>query len=49
LQHTAFTPRAKSLDEAWLLKALVEAGLEEVTVDEMIPEMTMLAMGRKPA
>jgi ubiquinone/menaquinone biosynthesis C-methylase UbiE len=49
LQHTAFTPRAKSLDEAWLLKALVEAGLEDVTVDEMIPEMTMLAMGRKPA
>jgi ubiquinone/menaquinone biosynthesis C-methylase UbiE len=48
LQHTAFTPRAKSLDEAWLATALNKAGLQQVTVDEMIPEMTMLATGVKP-
>jgi ubiquinone/menaquinone biosynthesis C-methylase UbiE len=48
LQHTAFTPQAKSLDAAWLDAALRAAGLEEVGVDEMIPEMTMLATGRKP-
>jgi len=49
LQHTAFTPRARSLDEAWLRLALIAAGLEDVTVEEMIPEMTMLATGVKPA
>ncbi|MBK1634572.1 methyltransferase [Rhodovulum adriaticum] len=48
LQHTAFTPRARSLDEAWLRDALQDAGLESVEVTEMIPEMTMLATGRKP-
>ena len=47
LQHTAFTPQAKSLDAAWLETALRAAGLEAVGVDEMIPEMTMLATGRK--
>lgn len=48
LQHTAFTPTARSLDDAWLAEALTEAGFEDVTVGVMIPGMTMLAMGRKP-
>ncbi|AHM05300.1 hypothetical protein roselon_03022 [Roseibacterium elongatum DSM 19469] len=49
LQHTAFTPRARSLDEGWLVSALDRGGFEDVTVSEMIPEMTMLAEARKPA
>lgn len=49
LQHTAFTPEARSLDDAWLAEALEAAGFEDVTVGPMIPALTMLAMGRKPA
>lgn len=48
LQHTAFTPRARSLDETWLEDSLSDTGFEAVSVDEMIPEMTMLAKARKP-
>ncbi|MFO7921969.1 MAG: methyltransferase [Nioella sp.] len=48
LQHTAFTPRARSLDETGLAEALREAGFTDVSVGEMIPEMTMLAKARKP-
>ncbi len=47
LQHTAFTPRARSLDEAWLMQALSRAGLKKVEIATMIPEMTMLAQGVK--
>lgn len=49
LQHTAFTPEARSLDDAWLADALEGAGFEDVSVRPMIPGMTMLAMGRRPA
>ena len=49
LQHTAFTPEARSLDDAWLNETLSGAGFQEVSVGPMIPEMTMLAHGRKPA
>ena len=49
LQHTAFTPEARSLDDAWLASALDAAGFENVEVGSMIPEMTMLAEGRKAA
>ncbi|MDK3018342.1 methyltransferase [Pseudodonghicola flavimaris] len=49
LQHTAFTPRARSLDEGWLKLALETAGFEAVDVGVMIPEMTMLAAAVKPA
>lgn len=49
LQHTAFTPEARSLDTAWLEEALKKAGFENVEVGTMIPEMTMLASGRRPA
>lgn len=49
LQHTAFTPRARSLDEGWLARALPAAGFAEVQIAPMIPEMTMLAQAVKPA
>ena len=49
LQHTAFTPEARSLDDGWLKAALEGAGFTEVAVRPMIPEMTMLAEGVKPA
>ena len=48
LQHTAFTPEARSLDDGWLKAALERAGFTEVAVRPMIPEMTMLAEGVKP-
>lgn len=49
LQHTAFTPRARSLDEGWLRGALEQAGFADIEVEVMIPEMTMLASAIKPA
>ncbi|MCF3932797.1 acetylserotonin O-methyltransferase [Acuticoccus sp. M5D2P5] len=49
LQHTAFTPRARSLDAGWLADALSAAGFKDVSVEPMIPGMTMLARGVKPA
>lgn len=48
LQHTAFTPKARSLDEGWLARALPDAGFAEVSIAPMIAEMTMLAQGVKP-
>ncbi len=47
LQHTAFTPHARSLDDEWLATALEGAGFEDVSVAPMIPGMTMLAQGAK--
>ncbi|WP_418593688.1 methyltransferase [Ponticoccus sp. (in: a-proteobacteria)] len=49
LQHTAFTPRARSLDAGWLAEALTAAGFTGVEIDDLIPEMTMLAVAHKPA
>ena len=49
LQHTAFTPKARSLDAASLAAAMAAAGFADVSVGPLIPEMTMLATGRKPA
>ena len=49
LQHTAFTPEARSLDTGWLQEALTRNGFEDVEIGTMIPEMTMLASGRRPA
>ena len=50
LQHTAFTPRARSLDEGWLRSARGgAAGYVDIEVEVMIPEMTMLASAVKPA
>lgn len=47
LQHTAFTPHARSLDDGWLKNALAAHGFSDVSVEPMIPGMTMLAQGRK--
>ncbi|CUH75018.1 methyltransferase [Tropicibacter naphthalenivorans] len=49
LQHTAFTPEARSLDDAWLAQALGRAGFDAVEVAPLIPGMTKLAVGVKPA
>lgn len=48
LQHTAFTPQARSLDDAWLAAEIARAGFAETSVTPMIPDMTMLAMGKRP-
>jgi cyclopropane fatty-acyl-phospholipid synthase-like methyltransferase len=48
LQHTAFTPTARSLDDATLREDLTAAGFENVHVQPMIPGLTMLADGVKP-
>ena len=47
LQHTAFTPHARSLDEIWLADVLEAKGFVSVSVEPMIPGMTMLAQGTK--
>ncbi|MEM7694934.1 MAG: methyltransferase [Pseudomonadota bacterium] len=49
LQHTAFTPGARSLDEATLRAELSATGFGEVAVSPMIPGLTMLAEGVRPA
>lgn len=49
LQHTAFTPTARSLDDAWLQDALIAQGFTEVAIRPMIPGLTMLATGVKQA
>ena len=48
LQHTAFTPEARSLDDARLECAFDAAGFSNVSVKPMIPGMTMLAQGVRP-
>ncbi|MEW5421797.1 methyltransferase [Amorphus sp. 3PC139-8] len=48
LQHTAFTPTARSLDDVTLAASLKKAGFKDVEVRSMIPGLTMLATGRKP-
>lgn len=49
LQHTAFTPEARSVDTATLAQEMGRGGFEQVEVMEMIPEMTKLAVGRRAA
>lgn len=48
LQHTAFTPEARSLDDEWLQEKLEATGFTQVKVEPMIPGMTMLAEAVKP-
>ena len=48
LQHTAFTPTARSLDDATLRREMTAAGFANVHVQPMIPGLTMLADGVKP-
>lgn len=49
LQHMAFTPDSQSLSLAWLAEQLKQAGFEIELRDELIPGMTKLIVGRKPA
>jgi predicted O-methyltransferase YrrM len=48
LQHTAFTPEARSIADDWLAARLTGADLVDVSVDVLIPGMTKLATGRRP-
>jgi ubiquinone/menaquinone biosynthesis C-methylase UbiE len=48
LQHTAFTPKARSVDDAWLVEVMERNGFKDASVETMIPEMTMLAKAVKP-
>ncbi|ETX16559.1 O-methyltransferase [Roseivivax halodurans JCM 10272] len=49
LQHTAFTPEARSVDVAGLEHLLGANGFAEVETIEMIPQMTKLCVGRRSA
>ena len=49
LQHTAFTPEARSLSDGWLAGRMEQAGFAEVEVGPLIPGMTKLAHGRRGA
>ncbi|WP_136637152.1 methyltransferase [Pseudooceanicola onchidii] len=49
LQHTAFTPEARSVDTGTLAADLDRGGFDSVEITEMIPEMTKLAIGRRAA
>ena len=49
LQHTAFTPEARSVDTATLAEEMGQGGFEGVEIMEMIPQMTKLAVGRRAA
>ncbi len=49
LQHTAFTPEARSLDDAWLTHAIGAAGFTAIDTAPLIPGMTKLASARRPA
>jgi predicted O-methyltransferase YrrM len=48
LQHTAFTPEARSIADDWLERRLVAAGFKDVLVEVLIPGMTKIATGRRP-
>ncbi|WP_121065894.1 methyltransferase [Chachezhania antarctica] len=48
LQHTAFTPEARSLSDDWVANAMEKAGFTNVDVSPLIPGMTKLAQGTKP-
>lgn len=49
LQHMAFTPDAQSLSLGWLDQQLREVGFEIAERGELIPGMTKLIVGKKPA
>jgi ubiquinone/menaquinone biosynthesis C-methylase UbiE len=49
LQHTAFTPQARSVSDGWLTERMAQAGFAGVEVAPLIPGMTKLADGRRPA
>lgn len=49
LQHVAFNPQAKSITSGWVRALMEAAGFVDIQVGEMIPGMTMMVHGRKPA
>ncbi|MBO6757409.1 MAG: methyltransferase domain-containing protein [Roseibium sp.] len=49
LQHTAFNPHAKSITSDYVAGLMEGAGFTGIEVSVMIPGMTMLVVGRKPA
>ncbi len=49
LQHTAFNPEARSVTGEYVRSLMEAAGFEDIEVQVMIPGMTMLVHGRKPA
>ena len=49
LQHAAFTPDARALSEDWLMERMRAAGFEELSAGPLVPGMTKLVTGRRPA
>ena len=49
LQHLAFTPAAKSITPSWVSGVLEGAGFTDVSTDVLIPGMTKVVWGNKPA
>jgi 2-hydroxy-4-(methylsulfanyl)butanoate S-methyltransferase len=49
LQHLAFTPAAKSITPSWVSGVMEGAGFADIEVDVLIPGMTKVVWGHKPA
>ncbi|MEO9527044.1 methyltransferase [Roseibium sp.] len=49
LQHTAFNPEARSITSSYVAGLMEAAGFIDISTEPMIPGMTMLVHGRKPA
>ena len=49
LQHLAFTPNAKSITPTWVSGVMEGSGFTDIHVDELIPGMTKVVWGYKPA
>jgi SAM-dependent methyltransferase len=49
LQHLAFTPAAKSITPSWVSGVMEGSGFTDINVQELIPGMTKVVWGTKPA
>ena len=49
LQHMAFTPEARSVTPGWLKAQMKDAGFQDIEEHEMVPGLTRLVVGTKPA
>lgn len=49
LQHMAFTPEARSVTPGWLTARMAEVGFTDIQEHEMVPGLTRLVVGTKPA
>jgi len=49
LQHLAFTPNAKSITPSWVSGVMEGSGFTDIHVEELIPGMTKVVWGHKPA